>query len=69
MKQCPHCGSDIGLYRNYTGTQYYNWDASPAGCHADEPETQLVYARCINCGRKFNLTRIERLANQKDDRK
>ena len=67
MKRCPNCGSDTGLYKNYTGTQYYNWDGSPAGCHEDSPEKQSVYAMCINCGKRFNLSRIERLACEKED--
>lgn len=66
MKQCPYCGSDLGLYRNYTGTQYYNWDGSPAGCNADCAEKQAIYAMCIRCGKRFNLSRIERLANSEE---
>ena len=67
MKQCPHCGSDLGLYRNCTGTQYYNWDGSPAGYCADGVEEQSVYAMCLNCGRRFNLDRIKKLAQPTEE--
>ena len=69
MERCPFCGSDAGLYRNYVGKQYYNWDGSEAGFFADGPEVQSVYAMCLICGRRFNLARLERLANEKGKEK
>ena len=69
MEKCPHCGSDTGLYRNFTGNQYYGWDGSPSGCFLDGPEKQSVYAMCIHCGKRFNLDRIKRLANKKEKEK
>lgn len=60
MDRCPHCGSDLGVYKTYTGKQYYGFDGEDAGFYADVPENQKVFARCIHCDKKISLVRIKK---------
>lgn len=67
MDKCPHCGSDHGVYKTYTGKQYYDFDGEPAGFYADVPDNQRTFARCINCGKKISLDRIKREAEKREE--
>lgn len=58
MDKCPHCGSMMGVYRTYTGVQYYDWNGEPAGFQEDPNEAQSVFVRCISCNRKISMRRI-----------
>lgn len=60
MKRCPHCGDDGGVYRTYTGAQYYFWNGKPSGFDADVSDDQTTYARCVRCNRKISMKRILR---------
>lgn len=62
MDSCPYCGSTLGVYKTYTGMQYYDFKGEAAGFHADVQENQKVFARCIHCERKISLNRIMREA-------
>lgn len=58
MDKCPYCGSENGVYRTYTGTQFYYWDGEPAGYNADVPENQNKFVRCMDCKRKIMMKRL-----------
>ena len=58
MDKCPHCGSIIGVYTTFTGTQYYVFNGDPAGCSLNGIENQRAFARCIKCDRKISMNRI-----------
>lgn len=60
MDKCPYCGSDRGLFRTYTGTQYYGWDGEPAGYDDQVFDNQRVYARCVRCERRISLERVKK---------
>ena len=59
MEVCPYCGDDGGVYRTYTGVQYYFWDGEPSGFNADCSDNQTKYARCISCNRRISMKRIK----------
>ena len=67
MDKCPYCGSAKGVYKTYTGMQYYDFDGNAAGYHADDPENQKKFARCIHCDRKISLSRIRKEAAEKSE--
>lgn len=58
MERCPYCGSENGVYKTYTGTQYYYWDGEPAGFSDDVPERQTTFARCVKCKKRISMKRI-----------
>ena len=64
MDKCPHCGSTLGVYKTYTGVQYYNFDGTDAGYYADVSENQKIFARCIKCEKKISLERIRKEAKK-----
>ena len=68
MDKCPNCGSTLGVYKTYTGVQYYDFDGNDAGYYADVPENQKTFARCIKCQKKISLDRIKREAQNDDFR-
>ncbi len=67
MVKCPYCGSEDGVYRTYTGIQYYFWDGEPCGFNADCSDDQTVFARCVKCNRKVSMRRILREAEENTD--
>lgn len=64
MDKCPYCGNDGGVYRTYTGVQYYYWDGEPCGFNADVSDNQRVYCRCVRCNRKISMKRLLKEAEE-----
>lgn len=58
MDRCPYCGSKGGVYKTYTGVQYYYWDGEPAGYSNDTPDNQITFARCVKCKKRISMKRI-----------
>lgn len=58
MDKCPSCGSKAGVYKTFTGTQYYRWDGEPDGFTTDDPENQTNFVRCLSCNRRISMKRI-----------
>lgn len=58
MERCPYCGYEGGVYRTYTGKQYYYWDGEPAGYNDDVYDNQKTFVRCIKCNRRISMKRI-----------
>ena len=63
MDRCPYCGFDQGVYRTYTGTQFYHWNGEPAGFNTDVSENQIIFVHCVRCHKKISMRRILREAN------
>lgn len=59
MNKCPYCGSNDGVYTTNTGRQFYTWDGEPCGYDLDVSENQRKFARCVKCGRKIAINRLE----------
>ena len=65
MEKCPFCGGSTGLVAVGKFTQLYDWSGNPDGYAFDYAGT--LTARCIDCGRRITLSKLEDACEAKMD--
>ena len=60
MDKCPYCGSTKGAMTTFIGTQYYKWNGEPDGYFEEMDGSESKFAKCLDCGRKIKLAKLQR---------